>query len=231
MAQLLLGQPPLFLQFLPLSLGVEDLLPYDLQRVLRHHLHLPGGGGDRNPLPGNGPLLDGVDQLVGRHGGVKAPRAEVDVPAHGVGLGADAARGLLRVRAGVEAHRGKVRAQLCAQSGFHLRRRGGPLGQLAQLVRLLLGGGDLPGAEALHFCGHGRLQIPPGGAVRGKRRVGNGGESRRLFCSGRPPFPAGGCVPSDSLMVHSDHSCLCPPSGAPGAGRPVGVVSRGMTLF
>ncbi len=111
----------------------------DLFKQFRHHLHFSRRGGDGGRAALHQSLLDGVDQLVGGHRGVKAPLAEIHVPARGIGPGAHLFGGAHRAGAGVETDAGKVRAQALAQPALDLLRRTGAVQSGGQLVRLPLG--------------------------------------------------------------------------------------------
>ena len=112
-------------------------------QALRQHLHLPRGCGDGGRTAFHLPLLDGVDQLVGGHGGIEAPLAEVDVPPCGVGPGPHVLSGAEGAGIRVEADAGEVRAQPLAHPGLDLLRSAGPLGGGGKPVSLPLRLGDL----------------------------------------------------------------------------------------
>ena len=76
---------------------------------------------------------------MGGHRGVKAPLAEIHVPARGIGSGAHLFGGAHRAGAGVETDAGKVRAQALTQAALDLLRRTGAVQSSGQLVRLPLG--------------------------------------------------------------------------------------------
>ena len=66
---------------------------WDIQHIVVHtttrrHLHAAGGGRGGSHGAAYHALLDGVDQFVGSHAGVKAAGTEIDVTAGGIGSGA-----------------------------------------------------------------------------------------------------------------------------------------------
>ena len=155
-------------------------------QALRQHLHLPRGCGDGGRTALHLPLLDGVDQLVGGHGGIEAPLAEVDVPPCGVGPGPHVLGGAEGAGIRVEANAGEVRAQPLAHPGLDLFRGACPLGGGGEPVGLPLRLGDLvvqkmlphsllhqflqPGAHAgrLGVRPQSRSRLPPLGGRGGR---------------------------------------------------------------
>ena len=156
-------------------------------QALRQHLHLSRGCGDGGRTALHLPLLDGVDQLVGGHGGIEAPLAEVDVPPCGVGPGPHVLSGVEGAGIRVEADTGEVRAQPLAHPGLDLLRSAGPLGGGGKPVGLPLRLGDLVVQKMLpHPLLHQFLQP---GAHAGRLGVRPQSRSRLPPLGGR-----GGCL-------------------------------------
>ena len=99
---------------------------------------------------------------MGGHRGVKAPLAEIHVPARGKGSGTHLFGGAHRAGAGVEPDAGKVRAQALTQAALDLLRRAGVVQSGGELVRLPLGRRVLMVQEVLTHPG--LHQLPQLGA-------------------------------------------------------------------
>ena len=100
-----------------------------------------------------------MNQLVGGHGGVKAPLAEVDIPPCGVGPGPHILGGAEGAGIGVEADAGEVGPQPLAHPGLDLLRGAGPLGGGGEPVGLPLRLRDLVVQKMLpHFLLHQLVQ-------------------------------------------------------------------------